>query len=351
MAEPKVLIVGASGYIGGSILAQLLQSTLPAVTKVSFSALVRSEPQAAKLTALGVDPILFKDLDDAETIIQAASQHDGVLSAAPGFHPGVAKSLITGLGRRKAETGGDVFYIHTTGTSDFSDTPISGDYTESRTFKDTDEDLYAYLRAREKHHPYLQRTTDITVVETGRETGVRTVAVMSPTIYGRGRGFAHTESIQLPDLVKHAVKVGAVEYIGDGEGTWDYVHIDDLVKLYELVLALAVEKDPRLPTGEKGFIFSATGSYTFKGLAEGLARAGFEASKLKEKEPRSVILKEGAEGWGGGNEFHTELNFVGNSRSEGVIARQLGWKPEKTEQDWEENFAQEFADLDSQVGP
>jgi nucleoside-diphosphate-sugar epimerase len=54
---------------------------------------------------------------------------------------------------------------------------------------------------------------------------------------------------------------GRPEYIGDGAGVWDYVHIQDLVQLYEHVLLDWAEGRKAIPVGEKGIIFSATGSF------------------------------------------------------------------------------------------
>jgi hypothetical protein len=65
---------------GGSILTALLNSDKPTVKSLQISALVRSEEQAKRLIEIGVTPILFTDLNDAEVIQKAASKHDGECS-------------------------------------------------------------------------------------------------------------------------------------------------------------------------------------------------------------------------------------------------------------------------------
>jgi hypothetical protein len=52
------------------------------------------------------------------------------------------------------------------------------------------EDIYHYILEREAAEPYAQRTSDLTVVETGKATGVKTFIIMSPTVYGRGMGLS-----------------------------------------------------------------------------------------------------------------------------------------------------------------
>lgn len=103
MTEPEpqsshVLLLGATGYMqappstplprytpfisheltlnsGGSILTTLLAH--PIADTVSISALVRKPYQASILKDAGVVPLLFKDLDDYETILGAAKDADG----------------------------------------------------------------------------------------------------------------------------------------------------------------------------------------------------------------------------------------------------------------------------------
>lgn len=69
--------------------------------------------------------------------------------------------------------------------------------------------------------PYAQRTTDLVVVETGKKVGVKTYILMSPTIYGFGTGLFNDQSIQIPQLIRNAIKNRYSEVVGYGEGEWD----------------------------------------------------------------------------------------------------------------------------------
>lgn len=156
----------------------LLSSEDEAIRKLSISALVRGKDKAKKLEALGVKPVLINDLNDVEVIKKAASEHDSkfpvrvtvvtvrklangrskvVFNTASGFHEASAKAEVLGLAERKKQTGKDVYFIHTSGTSNVSDRPISGQYSESRIFSDK-EDIYAYKKEREAIEKYDQRT-------------------------------------------------------------------------------------------------------------------------------------------------------------------------------------------------
>lgn len=80
----KVLLTGASGYLGGTVLTAILKSASPEVKNVQLSALVRSESQAEWLQTQNIKPILFSDFSDADNLEKAASDHDGWM---PSIHP------------------------------------------------------------------------------------------------------------------------------------------------------------------------------------------------------------------------------------------------------------------------
>lgn len=97
---------------GGTVLTTLLASSELVIKRSSISALVRKEEQAAVLRGLGVNPVLFKGLDDVETLRRAASEHDAVVHTASSQHDASAVALIQGLGDRKKATGKEVHFIH-----------------------------------------------------------------------------------------------------------------------------------------------------------------------------------------------------------------------------------------------
>jgi hypothetical protein len=118
--SPNILLLGATGYMqasllphypatlpslshtklilngGGSILTTLLAH--PIADTISISALVRKPSQASILKDTGVTPLLFKDLDDYETILGAAKDADGLFLSDSLLTWGV---LILDLGERR----------------------------------------------------------------------------------------------------------------------------------------------------------------------------------------------------------------------------------------------------------
>lgn len=336
-------MTGATGFIGGTILDHFLKC--PNFKNLSFSILARDDDRAKQLQADGLKLYTMKNLDDFDAISKAASEHDVVIGAVSGYHTGSAKAIIDGLSKRKQQTGEEVKYIHTDGTSNLADKPISGLYKEDRTFSDKDSDIYAYMKKRNEDDAYPQRTTALTVVEDGKSKGVLTTIIMSPTIYGVGSGKFNRLSIQYPIQMRAAIKDGHAGYIGNGAGQWDYVHVQDLAELYEHVLYDFVTGAGKAPSGEKGILFSETGYFTWKEVGENIQKAAIELGALSGGEAKSFSLKEGADKWLGGNEQIAELGFASNSRTKAEIGKELGWKPKKTKKDWEQAFRDEMKEV------
>lgn len=70
----KILLTGATGYIGGSILSALLEDNHEGV---SYGVLIRNAKAATVYEARDITPHLFQGLDDLETIERVAAEYDG----------------------------------------------------------------------------------------------------------------------------------------------------------------------------------------------------------------------------------------------------------------------------------
>jgi nucleoside-diphosphate-sugar epimerase len=131
---------------------------------------------------------------------------------------------------------------------------------------------------------------------------------MSPTIYGTGSGPVNRTSIQVPLLIRTALKKGRVDVLGDGNGVWDTVHIDDLMLLYELLLAKVLEGE-NVPSGKRGIFFSETGDFTWLSLSQGLADSMQKQGLIKSNVVNHLTLQEAADQWANGATQYVELGF------------------------------------------
>lgn len=129
---------------------------------------------------------------------------------------------------------------------------------------------------------------------------------MSPMIYGTGIGPFKTNSVQLPTLMKAALKDKRPQVIGSGAGVWDYVHITDLVLLYELIVDKIVRGED-IPYGKNGIYFTSTGRFAWLEMAKAIGRAGVSLGLLDSAEPREITLDEATQQWAFGSKQMTEL--------------------------------------------
>ncbi|KAH7089664.1 NAD dependent epimerase/dehydratase family protein-like protein [Paraphoma chrysanthemicola] len=345
MSSPKILLTGATGFIGGTVLAALLDH--PVLKDAVITLLLRGKSHANTLEATygsRVNTVIYEDIDDAATTTTAASKVDMVINAGPGFHLGAPEALIRGLAQRKSETGRDVWMIHTSGTSNVAERFISKIHLYEHPdleLDDANDDVYAYEKKLEEERKYQQRIVELRVVELGLELGVKTVSIQSPIIFGKGRGLFNQSSITIPASVRSALKHGHMVLIEDGRGIWGHVHVADLAELYAIVAVKLLEKAD-VPTGKKGIIFSANGEHTWKSLAQKAADALVSEGRLNTAVLKSVKLSEGPkylsfEGFES-NEEMVEMGFASNAMTISTVGRTLGWNPKRGEEAWNKGF-------------
>jgi uncharacterized protein YbjT (DUF2867 family) len=107
----NVLITGASGYLGGSLVAALQKAELPA--HGTIFALVRKEEQAVAVKEAGLAPLQF-DTSDAAAIEKAVLDNDisVVFWLIDAFQADAQLHFIRALAKLKAATGTEVHFLH-----------------------------------------------------------------------------------------------------------------------------------------------------------------------------------------------------------------------------------------------
>ena len=283
----NLFITGAGGYIGGSVAAALLAGGH------QVRGLTRSDSSAAKLAAIGIQPVLGT-LDDGGLLTREARQSDGVINTASADHAGAVRALIDGL------AGSGKPLLHTSGSS------VVGDDAHGNRLSSLVFDGVAPLQV----NPAKQARRDIDLQVLGAATqGIRSAVICPSLIYGLGTGL-NPHSVQIPFMVDNAHRSGMVQIVGAGVNVWSNVHIDDVVQLYLLALAKA-------PAGT--FYFAENSEASFADLGAALAR------RLGLPGVTSVPADVAAQRWG---EARAYFSLGSNSRVSAARARtELGWSP------------------------
>jgi nucleoside-diphosphate-sugar epimerase len=283
----KIFMTGASGYIGGTVAARLIDAGH------SVSGLARTDASAAKLRAHGMAAVRG-ELSSHGVVRDAARAADAVINCADASDPFVVAAIVEGL------AGSGKAFLHTSGSSVIGD-KAAGGFSPKIHHEDTPSEPLP-----EK----IQRVAVDRVVLRAAGEGVRSVVLCPSLIYGEGRG-ANRDSIQVPSLIRQAVRSGIPRYIGAGENVWSTVHIDDVAAAYLLALEGA---------RPGSFFYIENGEASLKSIVESIARL------LGAKRPaESWGIDEAIAAWGPQAAW---FSLGGNSRVNADKARKmLGWKP------------------------
>ncbi len=283
----KIFMTGASGYIGGTVAALLIKAGH------SVSGLARAEASAAKLRAHGIEP-LRGELSAHSLVRDAARNADAVINCADAGDPFVVAAIVEGL------AGSGKAFLHTSGSSVIGD-KAAGKFSPKIHHEDTPPEPLP-----EK----IQRVAVDRVVLASAAQGVRSVVLCPSLIYGEGRG-ANPDSIQVPNLIRQAIRSGIPRYIGAGENIWSTVHIDDVAAAYVLALQGA---------RAGSYFFIENGEASLKSIVESIARVlgGKRAAE-------SWSIDEAVAEWGPQAAW---FSLGGNSRVSAEKARKmLDWRP------------------------
>ncbi|MGH6915701.1 MAG: NAD-dependent epimerase/dehydratase family protein, partial [Geminicoccales bacterium] len=288
----RVFVTGASGYIGGSVANALVERGDEVV------GLTRSAERAKALEKLGIEPVVGA-LGAWELLVEQARAADAVVAAADADDAYAASALLTGL------RGSGKRLVHTSGTS------IVGDMAagEPSDLVHTED---GHLNARSRFEKAGRVAIDRAVLDAAKD-GVHAIVVVPPMIYGEGTGL-HTESIQVPGLIRVSRATGAGVHVGRGLNRWANVHIADLVDLY----LLALDRAPSC-----SFFFAENGEASLMEIAAAISRMlGFGGRT------QALTLAEALEHW---PPAAVHYSLASNVRVSAAKARaMLGWRPRYT---------------------
>jgi nucleoside-diphosphate-sugar epimerase len=356
----KILLTGATGYVGGTVLSQLIASTAPTIKDLTFDLLVRDETQAQKLKSVygsRVNTIKWSGLENVAFIEDTASNYDIVINTGSGFIPEGAVAFVNGLARRINAGKPAPWMLHISGCTNLSDRPITQPLRPTREWNDeTDNDnIFDFMKVLDEMEPYAQRTTEVGVLEAADATGVQAISVNTPCIFGEGKGLFNQQGLVIPLIMMYVVQHGYGWKLNE-TANFDWVHVLDLADIYVLLVRTILEREDRgvgyLPSGNNGVIFAAVGRTLIKEINQGCLDAAFADGTLphkdtpKEKEIRTVPLHEIADKLTAGHRDIAERGWGGHKATKAVLARKLlGWEPTRLQNAWEEDFHAELVAL------
>ncbi|KAG6901123.1 hypothetical protein C0995_000372 [Termitomyces sp. Mi166 len=352
--KTNIFILGATGYIGGSVLNRFLNR--PDAASLNFTALVRSAEKAEKFQQLGVNAVVGSHTDVA-LVEKLASEADVVLSIADCDYLPAAQAFLKGLENRFKATGNVPILIHTISPFGLVQRLLTnrcagvliddaaGAFAGETIYDDTNPDQIETLAPSQPH-----RIVDLAIVKADKEGYVKTYIILPSTIYGLvsnklvDLGIQNPHSIQIPALIDASLARGQGGMVGQGKNIWPNVHIDDgtnvrfsispllminlplVVDLY-IVLYDSIKNNPATGHGREGFYFGENDEYTLYQIGKTISEVLVEMGKGKSPEPTTFSKEEIDKYFGGSAYLGT------NSRCRANRSRAIGWKPTKTTAD------------------
>jgi nucleoside-diphosphate-sugar epimerase len=316
--KQTLFLIGATGYIGGEILAQLQSFEIP----FEITALVRSQEQADKLaSALPSVRTVLGDLNSHELLVKESSNADVIIQSADCDHVEVILSIIEGA-RKSNRT--RPLVIQVSGTGSLVDMDILGKKPEKVVSDRDDYQEILDLPETRFHIPVEKKFIPI-----ADEAGLR-VAILAPgIIFGKSRGLFRTENRFLAMGFGEFIKHESVLMLEDGAATWGWVSVGDVASAILFAVKEGLKDNTRLQFGSKGYYFIGTGEASMKERLEFAAETLFRQGKIKSDKIKSYNLEEIQKL--SSDPFFT-IWLGSSSRYRADRLRDLGWAPK--ELDW-----------------
>ncbi|KAL0573562.1 hypothetical protein V5O48_008395 [Marasmius crinis-equi] len=354
-----VLITGATGYIGASVLYRLL-SFPDAQSRFEFRAIVRDAEKAKKLAeGFGVKTIVGSH-SDKKLMEEEVAQADVILATADCDDMDAAIATNAGMKRRYESTGKRPILVHTSGTAVLVDDAL-GEYASDVIWEDEN---VAQLDSLPPDAPH--RAVELEALSADQQGYAKTYIVCPSVIYGPARnplvdaGIANSRTImfklQLPAILKRGYGTIAA---GKGENVWCNVHIDEgeiecqrhaclvLMSLalpatdfYVLLFTSVLEESKHVPHGKEGYFFLGVDEQKSIQYINEVTRVLFGLGKVKSLKP-TPLTEEEAEQYFGGSAKYLLRAIGGNARCVSNRAKRLGWKPSKTTKDFLDSIEEE----------
>ncbi|KAG7434804.1 putative transcriptional regulatory protein [Fusarium oxysporum f. sp. raphani] len=266
----NILLTGASGYLGGDLLAELASTDLPEYGRLF--ALIRSSEQADAVKQLGAEPLTL-DVYNEDAVREAVLSHEitVVFFLINAVSSASQKLFIKALGELKKKTGSDVHFLHTTGAKMFSS--HSGAPTD-RKLSDNDPELFAVQKAQRAPLMRFQEALDTnnTIIELSEASQVKSYIFAPCIVYGKGRGFGNPISIQTVAIVQAAKALRRVYRTDAGAPIWPVSHIADNTNLYVQILrTILIGQDPG--HGKLGYYLASSGSVQWNDIYNAFGKA------------------------------------------------------------------------------
>ncbi|KAK6852018.1 hypothetical protein PG995_012143 [Apiospora arundinis] len=346
----KVFVMGGTGHIGGAILDQLARSS----SELTISVLVRDHQKADKVRdKYPKVQCVIGDFAGLDLVSATCRGADIVINAGPDItHDKTFEAALQGL--KEGRDGSDKkkpYFIHTSGAYLICNLRQPGGVKEEKVWDDIEDNEQLVSMPDTAVH----RATDKVVLSAAAHVNV---AIISPGgVTGISPSVAHSLPISTPALFQCVRAFDSTFVIGQGENAMGMVHVQDLARMYMVLVDNAVATltgsnkttttnttEPPFPLwGEKAYYFgSAVDSLYRRDWMTGITPLLVMHGVIGSDEVKSVSTAEVARRVLFGDDYdpdappppldswatHIANGFGANLRVRASKMRKLGWEPQ-----------------------
>ncbi|KAE8391975.1 NAD(P)-binding protein [Aspergillus alliaceus] len=255
-------LTGASGYLGGDILAAL-HAKHP---EYKIAVLVRDADKGAKISQAYPKVHVVQGELDSVAVEEEAQKADVV----------VTEMIYRGLtGSERTKPG---YWIQVSGA-----TLLSAPEIEKGIFGEPTDKVYNDIDDEQEikaliHKYSAKRVIDYFILNLPQAPqSPKTAVVYPPVIHGCGRGPIKQRSVQIPELSRITLQNKTGYRVGRGLSTWSNVHVSDVTQIFMILVEKAVAGKEGLFWNEDGIYFVENGAINFGDIGRLVAE---EAAKL-----------------------------------------------------------------------
>ncbi|CAO3587769.1 unnamed protein product [Absidia cylindrospora] len=327
----SIYISGATGYIGGAVVAKLLSNK-----QLTITALVRNQEKAIKLEQQGIKTVIGS-LANSALIEEQVFKHNVTITVANCDSLEEAQAVVKGLERKYKETGRRGILVQTTGSGIVCDVNVNdGNQANEHVYSDLDTTTLSNLPITNPH-----RQVDTFLID--HSANFDLVLIGPTTVFGEA---SHTlafnpHSSQIPWAIAVSLQNKAVCQVGAGKNSWSIVHVDDLADLYSLVVEKLVrnELDADTYLGRNGYFLPESGYYEWRQAFASIGQHLHLLGVIPSPTPQLIMDDD---------EFSKVYKFLpfkfgygGNSRVSADKCRLIGWNPNHTVNDFLDDIGRE----------
>ncbi|PSS03634.1 hypothetical protein BD289DRAFT_478465 [Coniella lustricola] len=300
----KVLLFGATGYLGGTLLTELERTDEYDVTSV-----VRAERE--RVLKDRKTKILVASHAELSKIETASAEADIAINAATSDDLELTKAINRGLAQGKSAYSRAGVLVHVSGTQLIESKP-TGKLEDVPKYNDQD-----LAQIEGIADSALHRLIDLEVARADREGEIKASIICPGVIFGHGSGPYKTISSPFPNLVRTALKNKRATYAGEGTNIWAHVHVQDVVDM--LLRSIKHNLEASEPAGFARFYFAEHGEHQKLDFCTKMASILHAKGAVEDATPVSVpVSSPQAPSWPNRT---TSRCYANRARAE------LGWKP------------------------